>query len=111
MKRPVLKEKVRPIRERDIETAVVMWAKANGILAVKLSSMSQRSLPDRMFLLPNGRTVFIEFKVPGNKPTLPQRRMMERIEELGHEVTWADNHTQAIAWLDERMREQGDKGE
>lgn len=77
--------------ERSIENAVVGFAKKMGIEVVKLNGMGKRSHPDRMFLGPRGRLVFIEFKREGEKPTPLQLHLHKLWKRLGHRVYVVDN--------------------
>jgi hypothetical protein len=61
-----------------IEKPVVDWAKARGILHLKLNLMGNTGWPDDQFLH-LGSSVFIEFKRPGGDL---KRNQPERIEEL-----------------------------
>lgn len=48
--------------EAALSAAVAKWAKGRGYLETKLDA--GRGWPDRLFILPNGRVAFIEFKNP-----------------------------------------------
>ena len=48
--------------------------KARGYKAEKLERASERGFPDRTVFLPNGRTLFVEFKKPGGGTVSPQQR-------------------------------------
>lgn len=50
--------------EKDIEAKVVKYAKERGCLARKMNGLGNTSWPDRLFVLPNGRFVWVEFKRP-----------------------------------------------
>lgn len=60
--------------EKKIESAVCDYAKTKGCLAEKFTSPSKRSVPDRIFTLPDGRMFFIEFKAAGKRTTPLQER-------------------------------------
>lgn len=77
--------------ERSIEGAVVRYARERGIEPIKLNGMGKRSLPDRMFLGPRGRIVFIEFKRKGEKPTPLQLHCHQLWKGLGHRVYVVDD--------------------
>lgn len=78
--------------EKDIEKAVCSFAKSLGILVYKFTSPSQRSVPDRLFILPNGRGVFmVEFKRRGEKPTKAQEVEIGKIRKMGIYVGVVDN--------------------
>ncbi len=77
--------------EKQIEQAVCTYAKSKGFLAYKFTSPARRSVPDRLFLGPNGVCFFIEFKARGNLPTSAQEREIFRIRRMGHRVYIIDN--------------------
>lgn len=77
--------------ERSIENAVVTYARARGIEAIKLNGLGKRSLPDRLFLGPRRRTLFVEFKRPGEKPTALQSHLHALWFKLGHTVWVVDD--------------------
>lgn len=89
----------RPVLEKSIEGPVVKYAKRLGYEVVKLNGMGQRALPDRMFLGPEGRVVFIEFKRPGGKPTALQAALHARWKALGHVVHLIDSVEEGKALL------------
>jgi hypothetical protein len=66
--------------EAKLEAEVIAWARAQGILCLKLNLMGNTGWPDRVFLH-KGRVAFIEFKAPG-RPCAPERNQLARIEEL-----------------------------
>ena len=65
--------------ERDIERRVCEYARFRDLLVYKFTSPARAAVPDRVFILPNGRVFFIEFKRPGAKPTPAQAREHERL--------------------------------
>jgi hypothetical protein len=71
--------------ESEIRNKVRDWAKANGWLAYVFTSPSKRSVPDRIYIK-DGRVVFIEYKLPGEKLTPGQKREIERLRAAGAEV-------------------------
>ena len=70
--------------EKEVEQAVCDYAKKFSFIPYKFTSPMHRSVPDRLFLGPNGVSFFIEFKAPGNTVTEKQEREIRRILELGH---------------------------
>lgn len=78
------------IRERDIESALVVRVKALGGLCEKFTSPGKRSVPDRIVTMPGGRIVFVELKAPGKRPTALQVRDHARRRALGCEVIVID---------------------
>ena len=71
--------------EKQIEAKVCDYAKSKGLLAYKFTSPARAAVPDRMFICPNGRVFFCEFKRQGQKPTDAQTREHTRLR--GHNVT------------------------
>lgn len=77
--------------EKDIESKVCAFAKSLGCLAYKFTSPSRRSVPDRLFITPQGKVFFIEFKRMGQKPTQAQQVEIDRIRRQGVYVAIVDN--------------------
>lgn len=71
--------------EKQIERSVCEYAKSREMLVYKFTSPERAAVPDRMFITPDGKVWFIEFKREGMKPTAPQMREHERLR--GHGVT------------------------
>lgn len=70
--------------EKDIEKKVCDYAKQRGCLVYKFTSPARRSVPDRLFIMPEGKGVFfIEFKRKGCKPSDAQAVEIEKIRRHG----------------------------
>jgi hypothetical protein len=82
------------ITEAKIERTVSAWAKDMGILTIKLNVRGQRGVPDRLYLLA-GKTLFIEFKKPGSKPTAIQRWALNNLRATGFDAVVVDDVDQA----------------
>lgn len=76
--------------EANIELTICDEAEAQGWFQRKVSWIGRKSAPDRVFIK-NGRTVWIEFKRPGKRPTVPQSREADRMRKAGAEVYWCDD--------------------
>ena len=63
--------------------------------ALKLSSQLHRGLPDRMVLMPGGKTYFAEMKSTGKKPTKLQLHAHQQLRDLGFEV-WVIDSTESL---------------
>lgn len=72
--------------EKVFERTASKYVETVGGMAVKLLSQFINGLPDRMFLLPRGRVIFVEFKSTGRKPRKIQEVVMRRISDLGFTV-------------------------
>jgi len=68
----------------------VKVSKAGGE-AIKMLSSNVTGLPDRICLFPQGRTVFVEVKSTGKKPTPMQLRQHTKLRKLGFEVLVIDS--------------------
>jgi hypothetical protein len=77
-------------RESTIESAVVRYARRQGVRCVKLAGSHDRGKPDRMFLLRN-RVMFMELKRPGGKPTALQLKWQEELTAEGFVSLIIDN--------------------
>lgn len=87
-----------------VEKPVVAWAKAHGCpLVPKMGTAYERSWPDRMFLVPGGRPLFIEFKRPGKEPTAKQAHRIQELRELGYDVQVCDNKEEGIEIVRSRL--------
>jgi hypothetical protein len=73
------------VLEKDIEKKVCDYAKDKGFLVYKFTSPQRAAVPDRMFITPDGRVSFIEFKRKGMKPTPAQER--EHAKLRGHNAS------------------------
>lgn len=71
---------------KHVEQPVLDWCKKRGIMHRKMNGLGFRGWPDRLFILPSGRVVWIEFKRPGGKLTPLQEAIHAKLEALGHHV-------------------------
>jgi len=72
------------MRERVLEQRLVREVERLGGLAPKWASPGNRGVPDRIVILPGGRTVYVELKAPGRPLTPLQRKWKQKLERLGH---------------------------
>lgn len=77
--------------EKTIEAKIVKYAKEQGFLSYKFSSPNNRGVPDRIFISPQGRVIFIEFKSPGKKLTKLQYQVRLTLEDNNCDVRLVDN--------------------
>lgn len=86
------------LEKQHVEDPTCAWARRNGVaLVYKMATVYDRSWPDRMFLIPGGRPLFIEFKRPGCVPTPKQQHRINELRELGYDVEVCDSKEQGIA--------------
>ena len=77
--------------EKHIEAYLVKRVKAMGGIAYKFVSPGRRGVPDRIVVMPNGVTVYVELKAPGEKPEPHQEREHQRLRDRGHKVYVIDS--------------------
>lgn len=83
--------------EKTIEAHLVARIKSLGGVAYKFTSPARRNVPDRLVLMPGGRSLFVELKAPGKQATAGQQREHVRLWGLGFRVLLIDS----IAGVDE----------
>lgn len=74
------------MRENVIENEFVKAVKKAGGMAYKLTSQTANGLPDRLVLLPNAKTVFVELKAPKKMLRPLQRKRRYQLMKLGFPV-------------------------
>lgn len=89
MREPALREPA--LRERDIEEYLRQRVKVAGGRAYKWVSPGNAGVPDRIVMLPGGRTAFVELKAPGKKPSPLQIAQGKKISNLGQVVVVIDS--------------------
>lgn len=72
-------------RERDLEAECCKLAESCDLEHIKLD-LAKRGWPDRLYFLPDGKTLLVEFKMPGEKPRKKQKAVHGRLNKLGHTV-------------------------
>ncbi len=77
--------------EKHIEAKVCDYAKQRGLLVYKFTSPARAAVPDRLFILPNGKMFFVEFKREGQKATPAQQREHMRLRQHNVSVFVIDN--------------------
>ena len=77
--------------EKVFERTLSKYVNDRGGIAVKLLSQFVNGLPDRLYLLPGGRALFVEFKSTGKKPTRIQEHIIGRIRKLSFTVLVVDS--------------------
>lgn len=79
------------MRERDIEQHLVKRVKALGGEIRKVNWVGRANAPDRLVLLPERRSIWVELKAPGKKPTAQQIREHNRMRRMGELVEVIDS--------------------
>jgi hypothetical protein len=95
MKAPYISE-----LESSIENAVVKHAKEKGCMSRKMNGMGYRSWPDRLFIFPNGKVIWIEFKRMGGQATKAQAELHVNLANMQQTVYVIDNILDGKAVID-----------
>lgn len=72
------------MRESLLEQRLVREVKAIGGQAPKWVSPGNRGVPDRLVILPEGQTVYVEMKAPGKQLDSLQRKWAKTLIGMGH---------------------------
>jgi len=79
------------VSEKAIEKYLVESVKRVGGICLKYSNANMVGYPDRVICLHGGKTVWVELKSRGKKPTKIQTIRQNELVSLGHEVHTIDN--------------------
>lgn len=95
-----LNRKIKPdTLESVVESYLRHVVKGLGGLCPKMAPFIQNGIPDRLVLLPYGRSAFFELKRPGKKPTALQEIKHKQLRELGYFVWVADSKLSVLEGL------------
>lgn len=84
--------------EFEIEYKVNRRVEPEGLIQVKLGVRGRKGWPDRMYLY-RGRTCFVEFKKPGEKPEPLQNYTHDFLRQRGFKVWVIDDIDQGVKVL------------
>lgn len=80
------------VLEKDIEAKVVKYAKERECLVRKMGGFGFAAWPDRLFVLPGGKTFWVEFKRPKTgKLSAGQEELIMVLRAMGHVVYVCDD--------------------
>ena len=84
--------------EADIEQrASKLLFDCYGIPSIKLVMVNDAGWPDRLYVLPGGRVVWVEYKKPGERPTAIQDERHDLLTAFGHTVATYESVEEAVA--------------
>lgn len=89
------------MREKEIEHFLVIETRKRGGVALKFVSPSFCGMPDRLVLLGDGKSGFVEVKAPGEKPRLLQLKRHAMLRALGYQVFILDGKNQVESILEQ----------
>ena len=106
-----MKEPSNKLLEKDVEAAVVRYAKSKGFWCKKFLSPNARAAPDRIFKIKGLDFFFIEFKRPGKVVKFPsdeheraQLREHKRIRDVDGNVYIVDDIDRGKSLIDDMLR-------
>lgn len=86
--------------EKALERRLVEGVRCMGFVAVKMCDPMQGGLPDRLIVVSGGRTVWVELKSSGKRPTTLQESRIRQLRNFGHMVYVCDSIVDVDAVLD-----------
>ena len=86
------------------QRAVDLIWKHLGIEGSKLNIRSDTGYPDRIFWIPGGRPLLIEFKRPGEEPEPKQIHIHNKLRQLGYNVEVHDDALEAFKSVVDHVR-------
>lgn len=85
--------------EKKLEASLVKSVKALGGIALKLYGNMYAGIPDRLIIMPKGKTYFVELKSEGIAPRKLQLVRHDELRKMGHEVFVIDTDTKLKDFL------------
>lgn len=89
------------MKESTIEARLVREVKKRGGLCYKFTSPGNPGVPDRIILLPGGRTVYAELKTEIGRLAKIQQWQIQQMRERGADVRVLKGLDQVLAFLEE----------
>lgn len=86
-------------RESQVENLLVYESAKLGGKAYKLSSPSNRAVPDRLCIFPGNLIYFVECKAPGKTWRPLQLRVARFLRKLGCKVLLVDNREPVMQFI------------
>ena len=75
-------------RESTLESKAVKYARSRGVVVAKLTQLD--GVPDRIFFVPGGKPLIVEFKARGEKPGELQSWYLQKLKEDGYRAVFVD---------------------
>lgn len=79
------------MNEKLIEKKLREAVRKMGGIALKFASQSYCGMPDRIILMPGGKTSFAEIKTTGKKATPLQAKNLELLNVMGYDARLIDD--------------------
>jgi hypothetical protein len=78
------------VSEKAIERYLCLRVAEKGGICLKYSNPNQAGYPDRVIILPKGKTIWVELKSKGQHPSKIQLSRFAKMEALEHKVYICD---------------------
>jgi len=91
------------VLESSLERKVVAYAESIGYITFKVSTVSSRGWPDRVFIDPDGHHIYVELKQAGKKPRKLQVHRIQQLHERSVEVHWTSDYETVKKILDQNL--------
>lgn len=89
------------MKESTIEARLVRGVKKLGGLCYKFTSPGNPGVPDRIVILPDGRTIYVELKTEIGRLAKVQQWQLEEMRKRGVDVRVLKGLDQVTAFLEE----------
>ncbi|MCC2249096.1 VRR-NUC domain-containing protein [Virgibacillus sp. AGTR] len=89
------------MKESQLEKRLKDKIEQLGGLCFKWVSPGRRGVPDRICILPRGRTLFVEMKAPDGKLSPLQEKRIQELEKRKHEVYVLESKQQVDNFIKE----------
>jgi hypothetical protein len=76
------------------------WAKLHGIIPIKLNLQGNRGWPDRLYIYPEGFTLWVEYKRKGKEAEPLQKYRITQLRKKGHHAFVVDSSADAVTLLE-----------
>jgi hypothetical protein len=87
-----------------VENPVVKWARDHGVTVLKVNPIWYAGWNDRIFFVPGGKPVIVEFKAPGVTTVRPKQKARHKnLRKLGYDVHVIDTKQEGIALIESRL--------
>lgn len=93
------------MNEKLIEKKLREGVKKLGGIALKFSSQSYTGMPDRIILMPGGKTSFAEIKTTGKTATPMQAMNLEMLNQMGYDARLIDDQQSLDSLLSDLRHE------
>jgi hypothetical protein len=103
--------KPRKPKESSVERDCVEWARERGILVTKNDTRANAGVPDRVFWLPGGRVLIIEFKRPGEDVELGsiQQGFIEHLRSAGYWIEVVETKLEFTRYVEYYLKKKGNR--